>query len=144
MVESPPTDDEQLVRMVLEAPEEEPMEAVALDENVTAALDEEASPGVQASGFTSHLLTCRGTIARSQSTFRAPTTGWLYTRVGYFDRRGVRLWLSPWVNKGSMNALTTKTHVEAWNFSPRTVARAVVVARFPAWTDSGGSRWANC
>ena len=134
--------DEELVRLVLEGPDEEPPEALAVAEEVDA--DSGTDVGVAASGFTSHVLTCRGTVATSRSTFRAPTTGWLYTRVGYFDAQGVRLWLSPWVNKGSMNALTTKTHVEAWNFSPRHVARAVVVARFPSWADVGGSRWANC
>jgi hypothetical protein len=144
MLNSAEPGDEELVRIVLEAPEEEPLEPVALDADVKAAAEEEHPPGIEASGVTSHVLTCRGTIARSQSTFRAPTTGWLYMRVGYFDRQGVRLWLSPWVNKGSMNALTTKTHVEAWNFAPRIVARAVVVSRFPTWTDSDGSMWANC
>lgn len=137
-------EDQELVQAVYTDREEEPLEAVPAGDDETTAAKEEALADARASGVTSHVLTCRATIATSRSTFRAPTTGWLFMRVGYFDARGVRLWLSPWVNKGSMNALTTKTHVEAWNFSPRYVARAVVVSRFPSFADVGGSKWANC
>lgn len=135
--------EQELVRAIFDDPADEPPEAVPPEDETTTA-EEEAPPGIEATGVTSHILSCRGTIATSRSTFRAPTTGWLYMRVGYFDASGRRLWLSPWVNKGSMTALATKTHVESWNFSPRYVARAVVVSRFPSWTDVGGHKWANC
>jgi hypothetical protein len=136
--------DEALVRAVFDDREEVPLEAVPVEDDETSTDAGVAPAGTEASGVTSHVLVCNGTIATSKSTFRAPTTGWLYMRVGYFDASGARLWLSPWVNKGSMNALTTKTHVEAWDFKPRRVARAIVVSRFPSWDDQDGSRWANC
>jgi hypothetical protein len=138
------TADQQLVQALIGDSLDEPPEAVSPEGDEATDADAEAPSSVEASGVTSHVLVCRGSVATSKSTFRAPTTGWLYMRVGYFDRSGARLWVSPWVNKGSMNALTTKTHVEAWNFSPRFVARAVAVSRFPTWADADGSRWANC
>ncbi len=136
--------DKELVRAVFEDCEEVPLEAVAPGDDETSDAAEEAPADIRATGVTSHVLTCRGTIATSRSTFRAPSTGWLYMRVGYFDANGVRLYLSPWINEGSINALTTKTHVETFNFSPRRVARAIAVSRFPSFADVDGSKWANC
>jgi hypothetical protein len=134
---------QELQQAVLDDVDEAPMEAAA-SEGTDAGENTEGSEDTRATGVTSHVLTCRGTIATSKSTFRAPTSGFLFMRVGYFDARGARIWLSPWVNKGSIAGLATKTHVESWNFSPRTVKRAVVVARFPTFDNTAGSKWADC
>lgn len=147
---NPESQDQELVQAVFDEPAEEPPVAVPLEEDGAAIVAAEAPPDTEATGVTSHILTCRssGSIAKSSSTFRAPSTGWLFMRVAYYDTNGVRIWSSPWRNKGSMNALTTKAHVEEWDFSQnfptRKVKRAVAVSRFPSWTDPDGSRWASC
>ena len=144
MPDDPEARDREFVQAVFEdSSEEAPMEAVAAEDAEGTTAAEEAPLSIEATGVTSHVLVCSGTIAKSKSTFRAPSTGWLYMRVGYFNAAGARLWLSPWTNH-SVNALTTTFHVESWNFAPNRVARAVVVSRFPAWTDVDGSRWASC
>lgn len=130
--------DEELERAVYEDPDT--WDATALEDDVAPPEEED---GTEAVGFTSHVLSC-GVTTTSYSTFRAPYTGQLWMRVAYYDAYGVRVWLSSWIYKGSVNALVTKTHVERWNFSRR-IARAVVVARYPTWNDAYGTgRWASC
>jgi hypothetical protein len=139
-----PWEDHEERRLLLAAEIDEPegddeslgVEDVAEGEEVA----KEAAPTV-GSPITSHVLAgCNQRRRTSKSTFLPPaTTDAVWTRVAFFDRNGVRLVLSNWLNKGSGNPY--RTVIQSWYYDNERAVRAVVL-----WHENGTTwnRWAQC
>lgn len=94
-------DIEELVRDAAEAP----------DGESGLSSGSESDLGPEVSGITSHELRC-GTTVVDMSTFRPRFTDQYRARVALYDRRGARIYLSPFRDKGGANAYKTLIHQE--------------------------------
>jgi hypothetical protein len=143
MADEPNPQDEALVQAVFDDPDDEPGDIIAFTEPGERA--EGVEDAAEPRGFTRHALYCGPTSATSQPTFKAPgTTGHLWLRVAFYDAAGVRMYLAPWRDKGTLNSYGSITHVETVIRLPRRARRAVCIARFPGFYDIAGSMWGSC
>lgn len=126
--------------------EEQAVELALADDDdpggMEAAGDDDES--VLATGIISHQLRCRlrsGSryFINDNSSFRVPHTDEYLARVALFNRRGQRVYLGPFRNKGTANGYRTLLHTEAVWDDGRITHRALVLWR----SVNGGTVWTN-